>query len=294
MFYEHNKLLPESLKVNNFWSRTITGLSMVFILLAGLYFNEWIFAGLFFIIAIIGIREFYNLISVDLSRPQKAYGIIAGIALYLVIIFMQYMPVESDYLDFPMLPFYLPLPIFFLSFIIEIFRKTETPLLNISLTLTGIFYIVLPLALLNVLNTSGAVHRFGFPAFLTGYFLLVWGNDTIAYLYGKSFGKHKLFERISPKKTWEGTIAGLVAALLIAVVFSFLVNGIRWFDWFALATLVVVFGTMGDLSESMLKRSLNIKDSGTILPGHGGILDRFDAIFISAPFVFLYFILRFL
>jgi phosphatidate cytidylyltransferase len=127
---------------------------------------------------------------------------------------------------------------------------------------------------------------------LLGFFIITWFHDTGAYLYGKRFGKHKLFERISPKKTWEGSIAGALVAILTSAGFSSLVPGIAWFDWIVLAGLIIIFGTFGDLAESMFKRSLNIKDSGHILPGHGGILDRFDTVFISAPFVFLYFILR--
>ena len=267
---------------------------MVMILLAGLFINEWIFAGLFFIVAILGLIEFYNLISGDQCQPQKKYGIAAGVVLYIVIVWFQYNPGGFGSQIIPMLPFYLPIPLFFLPFIIEIYRKKEFPVQNISLTLLGIFYIVLPLALLNILNSPDAVHFLGFPAFLTGYFILIWFNDTAAYLFGKQFGRHKLFERISPKKTVEGTIAGIVVALASSFVFSLLVKGIEWYDWIALTILVVLFGTMGDLTESMLKRSLKIKDSGNILPGHGGILDRFDAIFLSAPFVFLYFTLRFL
>ena len=294
MFYVPNKLQYGFLKMSNFWSRTITGLSMVFILLAGLYFNQWIFAGLFFVIAHFAVREFYKMVSSKHCSPQRTYGLVAGMILYLVIAWMQYTPLGFEYLDFPMLPFYLPIPLFFLPFIIELYRKKEMPFQNIALTILGIFYIVLPLALLNVLNSKSVVHFFGFPAYLTGYFILIWFNDTGAYLYGKQFGKHKLFERISPKKTWEGAVAGFVISILTSIGFSFLVNEISLVDWLVLACLVVVFGNMGDLAESMLKRSLNVKDSGDILPGHGGILDRFDAIFISAPFVFLYFILRFL
>jgi phosphatidate cytidylyltransferase len=130
------------------------------------------------------------------------------------------------------------------------------------------------------------------PVILVGYFGFTWIYDTGAYLYGKQFGKHKFFERISPKKTWEGTMAGTLIALTVAFGLSFLSTGLPWYDWLALAVIVIFFGTFGDLVESMFKRSLNIKDSGTILPGHGGILDRFDTMLISAPFVFLYFFLR--
>ena len=266
---------------------------MVFILLAGLYFNQWIFAGLFFVIAILGLNEFYTLVSHENSHPQKVFGILSGIILYAGIISVQYLPGLFNRIGFSLLPFFIPIPIFFLSFVIEIYRNKPSPLANISLTILGIFYVVLPLALLNILNSKETVHFFGFPAFLTGYFIFVWSNDTTAYLFGKQFGKHKLFERISPKKTWEGTLAGSTFAILLAIGLSFLVPDITIFDWLVLVMIVVLFGTIGDLVESMFKRSLQIKDSGSILPGHGGILDRFDAMFISIPFVFLYFIFRF-
>lgn len=267
---------------------------MVFILLAGLFVNEWIFAALFFLITILGLREFYNLITNDHVKPQTWFGVVAGGFFYLMITVSQYLSASLPGNLSVLLPVGMMIPLFFIPFVIELYRNTQSPLFNISLTILGIFYIALPLALLNVMNSDQTVHFLGFPAFLTGYFLLVWFNDTAAYLYGKQFGKHKLFERISPKKTWEGTLAGLTVAILTAVGFSFLIKDILILDWIVLAILVVFFGIMGDLAESMIKRSLNVKDSGTILPGHGGILDRFDAIFLSAPFVFLYFLFRFL
>lgn len=279
--------------MSNFWARTITGLSMVFILLAGLYFNEWIFAGLFFMVALLGILEFYKLVFSDTCQPQRLFGTVAGILLYISVIAVHYNNIGQDETGFTFLPFLLPIPIFFAPFIIEIFRNKSQPLANIAFTLLPVFYIALPLALLNIMNDDEAAHVFGFPAFLTGYFILTWTYDTGAYLYGKQFGRHKFFERISPKKTWEGTVAGAFTALLIATGLFFLVKEVSLADWYALTFLVLIFGTFGDLAESLIKRSLNIKDSGSILPGHGGILDRFDTIFISAPFVFLYFIIRF-
>ena len=257
---------------------------MVFILLAGLYFNEWIFAGLFFVISLLGILEFYQNVSSENCYPQKIFGMVAGMILYISIVAVHYLPFS---------PFFVSIPLFFIPFIIEIYRKKPQPLTNIAFTILPIFYIALPLALLNLLNDKTAFHFLGFPIFLTGYFILTWAYDTGAYLYGKPFGKHKLFERISPKKTWEGTIAGSAIALMIATGLFFLVKEINLVDWIALTILVLVFGTFGDLVESLIKRNLYIKDSGSILPGHGGILDRFDSILISAPFVFLYFIIRF-
>jgi phosphatidate cytidylyltransferase len=123
-----------------------------------------------------------------------------------------------------------------------------------------------------------------------GFFLLLWTNDTGAYLAGKSFGKHKLFERISPKKTWEGSIGGLALAIAVAYGVSFLPTfvDITKTDWLVIGFLVAVFGSFGDLFESLLKRNLKIKDSGTILPGHGGVLDRFDGLFLAVPAMFFY------
>jgi len=278
--------------VNNFWARTITGLSMVFLLLFSMWYNHWLFTGIFLVVAILGIWEFYKLYSNGEIRPQKVYGTVCASLFYLSIAF-----VYKEYIEFPwagwlLIPVFAAMCLFFISFIIEIFRKQPRPLENIAVTATGILYVALPLALLSLMNSPGTAFFLGFPAYLLGYFVFTWLYDTGAYLYGKQFGKHKFFERISPKKTWEGTIAGAVVTALTASVFSFLVKEIALADWLMLALLVVVFGTFGDLTESLFKRSLKIKDSGNILPGHGGILDRFDTIFISAPFVFLYFVLR--
>jgi phosphatidate cytidylyltransferase len=266
---------------------------MVFILLAAIYFSGTVFAVIFLVISILGLWEFYSLIKSDSCSPQKIYGTISGALLYIAIVFIH----QSEFgfrnpLFMGLVPVILPIPLFFLSFIIEIYRKHPTPLVNISTTVTGIFYIALPLALLNLLNGRDAVLFLGFPAILIGYFILTWFYDTGAYLYGKQFGKHKFFERISPKKTWEGTIAGSIIALATAAGFSMLVPDVPLADWIVLAIIVLIFGTFGDLAESLLKRSLNIKDSGSILPGHGGILDRFDTMLLSSPFVFLYFFLQ--
>jgi phosphatidate cytidylyltransferase len=123
---------------------------------------------------------------------------------------------------------------------------------------------------------------------ILGFFILLWTNDTGAYLSGKYFGKHKLFERISPKKTWEGSIGGGILTLAFAYVLSIYFTNLNITNWLIIGVLIAVFGGLGDLVESMLKRSLGIKDSGKLLPGHGGILDRFDGLLLSVPFVYGY------
>jgi phosphatidate cytidylyltransferase len=265
---------------------------MVFLLLFSLWYNHWFFEGLFLVVLILGLCEFYTIFSSESLKPQKIYGTASGVILFVCMLWGRWLDIRFHGQGWFFIPAVMSILIFFLSFIIEIFRKHKHPLSNIAVTIVGIFYIALPLGLLDFLNSGNPVQFLGFPAYLLGFFILTWFYDTGAYLFGKQFGKHKLFERISPKKTWEGSIAGTVVAVLTATGFSILVPGIVWFDWVTLACLIIIFGTFGDLTESMFKRSLNIKDSGNILPGHGGILDRFDTVFISAPFVFLYFILR--
>ncbi|MFH1936730.1 MAG: phosphatidate cytidylyltransferase [Bacteroidota bacterium] len=278
--------------MSNFWARTITGLSMVFVLFAAMVFSYWLLVGFFFLVTIFGLWEFYSLFTTETIRPQRIYGIIGGGLLYLIITCGIWFELPVTTINQVFVPVLMAIPLFFIPFILEIFRKQPQPLINVAITITGLLYISFPLALLTLMNGKDVARFWQFPVILTGFFILTWFYDTGAYLYGKQFGKHKFFERISPKKTWEGTIAGVIVALLTAVGLDYLTPVISLGDWLAIAILIILFGTFGDLAESLFKRSLNIKESGSILPGHGGILDRFDTIFISVPFVFLYLVLR--
>jgi len=273
--------------MNNFRARTITGLSMVFLMLAALFFSPVAFALIFLAVAVLGLLEFYTVMASAECHPQKITGTILGTLWYLLVTICNFQlgPVGAVFLFTAFLPF------LFLPFISELYRKKEKPLQNVAMTILGLVYIALPLSLLNIMYTreNGALlHHF--PAYLTSYFLITWIYDTGAYLVGITIGKHKFFERISPKKTWEGTLGGVIFAALAAVGLYYISQDIRLTDLLVLTFIIVLFGTFGDLSESLFKRSLNLKDSGNLLPGHGGILDRFDTIFVSAPFVFLYFI----
>jgi phosphatidate cytidylyltransferase len=281
--------------MSNFWARTITGLSLVFILLIALVFSGWIFATIFLVITILGLWEFYGLIGSASRHPQRCLGTISGALLYITYTYIQFTQplfTEGSSAKMQLIPFLLLMVIIIFSFVYEIYRNKHNPLDNIATTILGILYIALPLSLLNTFSSSANVKLYGLPETLVGYFVLTWVYDTAAYLYGKQFGKHKFFERISPKKTWEGTIAGGIVALIAAYILSLVFIDIGLYDWMAVAIIVLFFGTHGDLAESLIKRSLNVKDSGSILPGHGGILDRFDTVLISAPFVFLYFFFR--
>jgi phosphatidate cytidylyltransferase len=171
---------------------------------------------------------------------------------------------------------------------VALYSQHPNPLEAIGTAVVGILYIPIPLALLNLFNDPIFMHVDQPKYMVLGFFLLVWANDTFAYLTGVTFGKHPLFKRISPKKTWEGSLGGA----LLTIAFSYLVfkylGVISLIDWIIVAALIIIFGTFGDLSESMIKRLAQVKDSGNILPGHGGMLDRFDAVLFAAPVVFLY------
>lgn len=161
-------------------------------------------------------------------------------------------------------------------------EKEANPILNIALLVFGIIYVVIPFYLavdLNLRNTS-------YMPRVVGMFLLIWTNDTFAYLTGRLIGKTKLFERISPNKTWEGTIGGVLFTLLFAYIIGKYINEGETFFWMISAVIIIPGAIFGDLLESLFKRSLNLKDTGNILPGHGGILDRFDAALFTIPFFY--------
>jgi phosphatidate cytidylyltransferase len=170
---------------------------------------------------------------------------------------------------------------------LELFRKKGNPFLNVATALIGLIWIVIPLALLNGFFLKGAEPGWMHSGSLLGFFLILWIYDSGAYIFGSLMGKHRMLERISPKKSWEGFIGGTLTGSLTAFLISASFREFSLLQWLLIATIIIIFGTIGDLVESMLKRSTGVKDSGTLLPGHGGILDRFDAVLLAAPAVFL-------
>jgi phosphatidate cytidylyltransferase len=265
--------------------RALTGAVFVIVLIGGILWRYESFAALFLLITILGLWEFYGLVEKAGAKPQKVFGTFTGAFLFIAL-------ASCFWADYGVnLLWVFTIPLLFLMFIFELYRKKEQPFTNIAYTIFGIVYIALPFSLLVFLPAIGS-HEGNIyqPMLILGFFLLMWTSDTGAYLSGKAFGKHKLFERISPKKTWEGTVGGAGLCIILACVFGYFrsVWGLDTLHWIVVALIIVIAGNLGDLSESMFKRSINIKDSGTILPGHGGILDRFDAVLIAAPFVFVY------
>jgi CDP-diglyceride synthetase len=177
-----------------------------------------------------------------------------------------------------------------LLLLVELFLPGEAGFAHFGKYLTGLVYLGIPLLLPQFLATWDGDFQ---PFLMLGILLIVWTNDVAAYLIGSLIGKRKLFPRISPNKTWEGTLSGLAVSLLLGVGLGYLMPFVGFDDisplqWAGLAATCALFGTLGDLVESMLKRGLHIKDSGSVLPGHGGFLDRFDALILALPFAAAY------
>lgn len=271
-----------TMKPNNFWLRTFTGAVFIAAIIGSVLLSQLIFALLFFGVTLFALNEFYQLLNAGKKiRVSIVSGSIAASILYLSFALAAIEVVPPKFLFINLL-----LPI--LIFIFELYRKSANPFLNISLTLFGAIYIGLPFSLLNLLYNSGPVAVESGPAIVLSFFLIIWTYDTFAYLTGILVGKHRLFPRVSPKKTWEGTAGGFIFGLAATFLLSKYFPDFDLLNWLIIASIIMVFGTFGDLSESLLKRSLNIKDSGNILPGHGGLLDRFDAVLMAAPAVFVY------
>jgi len=222
-------------------------------------------------------------------KPQLVPGMITGTASYLLatLIAAGILPVKF---------FLVLIPVMLFIMIVELYRRQEKPFDSLAHTFFSVLYTGIPLSMFPfaAFSRSGLdsilPHRLEMfsPGIIIGFFLLIWANDTGAYLAGVSFGKHKLFERISPKKTWEGFFGGVLLVVIVAWLLSSWLGVVGRTQWIIIALIVSVAGTYGDLIESMLKRSLGVKDSGNIMPGHGGFLDRFDSAIISFPLVYLF------
>ena len=265
--------------VGDFFKRVFTAVLFVIVLIVGIYVHPIGLIATFLGIALLANYEFYGLVKKANASPQLVTGLIAVVLLFGA--------VASHIYCGKTVLFQLLILLTFLSFIIELYRKKENPFANIAYTLLGVIYVALPFALLIYLALQNGVEQFR-PDIVMGLFIMIWINDTGAYLVGVNFGKNRLFERISPKKSWEGSIGGGIATLLAAWACSYFSQELNLVLWLSVGLIIAVVGGLGDLVESLFKRSINVKDSGSILPGHGGLLDRFDAILIVAPMVFVF------
>ncbi|MFN6039170.1 MAG: phosphatidate cytidylyltransferase [Bacteroidota bacterium] len=272
---------------SNMITRAISGAIFVIVLVSSVLFGPLPMSFLFAAIAITGLMEYYKIIKKLHITPNVPLGISIGLILYYY--FFHHNIFSAEIILVAPLCFVVFLLVSFV-FIKELFRKKDNPFLNIGMTLFGVLYAVIPFCLLLEIAHFRNSYE---PKIILSIFFLIWANDTFAYITGSFFGKRKLLERVSPGKTWEGFIGGGFFTLVLA----FFLNDIMplnffWhmtrLDWIIIGLIVFIFGTMGDLSESLLKRSAGIKDSGNIIAGHGGILDRFDSFIFVVPLVYAY------
>ena len=275
-------------KLKNLLVRTASG-AVLLAIVAGASLSIYSYALLLFAIMVIGLVEFYKMARHNGSKPQFITGIATGIILFIGLalpaIGVQNKSFEGIEILMAMtiISISLVIPI---CMVIELFKVSQTPMSNIATTILGIVYVTLPLSLMMYIPLFLGGNTWQ-PWYFLFYLFIVWANDVFAYLVGITMGKHRLCERISPKKSWEGFFGGIIGAIGVGALGAYFLDG-RYEIWIALAAIIAITGVLGDLVESMFKREAGVKDSGNIMPGHGGVLDRFDALLISAPFAFIF------
>jgi phosphatidate cytidylyltransferase len=258
----------------NLAQRIITGVIGSAGIIFGVVFSEWTYFLVFFIICLLSLLEFYTLTGLDGLLPQKTFGTICGMFVYSLSFFIERGDLTPKF-------YYLIFPLVSCVYMIKLYKKFERkPFTNIAFNFLGIFYVAVPFALLNIAAFEHGNYNF---EIIFGCLFILWATDTGAYFAGTYFGKRKLFPRISPKKSWEGAAGGALLALIFAYGIAYYFHSLPLWEWMIVAAIIIVGGIFGDLVESLLKRSIEIKDSGDALPGHGGFLDRFDGLLISAP-----------
>ena len=269
-----------ALNVPTFFKRLGSSIVFVAIMLTGLLWNEWSFLGLICLIEVLCLRDYFRLVQKIDKETYWPKWIPVVIQIMGLLVMCLFSNMVSGWLPVAATVTLILLPVVpALALMAAILSKKSSFLALLQAT-GGLLYITLPMLLLVCMRPYG----FALPLAII---IMIWSNDTMAYLVGSFFGKHQ-FSPISPKKTWEGVIGGAVLTIIGAGVYGYLSGTYRFIDWMVLALCVTVAGTLGDLMESKLKRMADVKDSGTLMPGHGGALDRFDSLLVAAPFAFVY------
>lgn len=262
--------------------RSITGIVFAAVMLAGIIIHQYVFAVIFTAFLLLTLHEFYKISENIGYEPSTKIGLISAFLLFNIFFFAANHFIPQKYIFLSIL---IPL----VTLLPDLFDKRKNGFKNSMITIAGIIYIAIPFSLLSFILFPGIESDSQFyPWILIGIFVIIWMYDSMAYVFGSWLGKHKICERISPKKSWEGLIGGAVFAVITSVVISKFFDELSITSWIVIALLIVSFGTSGDFFESKLKREAGVKDSGTILPGHGGMLDRFDTVLFAVPVIFVW------
>lgn len=273
--------------MKNLTIRTLSGIVLAAVVLGAIAFSQWTFGLLLLAILVGGMLEFYGLAEKQGNAPQKLTGLVAGIVLLALNFALISDGIEvggsgSRAFVCSLAFLLLLVPV---MFVCELFRRGTDPAGAIGTTLAGVAYVALPVSLMCYIPFLGSGSWNPWTMFF--FIFIIWANDVCAYLVGMSIGRHRLCERLSPKKSWEGFFGGVAGAVGMGIVAAYALDGGVW-SWAGLALVASVTGVLGDLTESMFKRAAQVKDSGALIPGHGGVLDRFDALLLATPFVFVY------
>ena len=266
--------------MNTLNQRIISGIIFTALVIGSIVIARFTFLIFFTFVTMLSLLEFYK---VSLRSRVKAHfilGTVTGGVLF-IINFLY----ACQYANANIFLFLIP---FMLSFyFVEIYKKEKTSISNLAYTIFGLIYIAVPFSMLNYFVFPYSDGQYT-PNILLGIFILIWSSDSGAFVFGTTFGRHKLMPQLSPKKTWEGFIGGVLFTVFVAFVLSKYLIELQPYQWIVSALIISITGTYGDLAESMFKRSIKIKDTGNLIPGHGGLLDRFDSFLLAIPSVFLY------
>ena len=253
--------------------RTISGLLYVSILVASILSSEFIFISLFYLLGLVCLIEMQKLLHL------KSYALYAVQALLFYL--FSYLKFNQD----------ATILLLFITIFVNLFLVKDLlvvrkiPVFEKKKYIIIIFYLISSVIFLTLIPTIEGVF---IPKLVVGIFILIWTNDTFAYIVGKNFGSKKLFERISPNKTVEGFLGGVVFSGIASFFIFYYTQFLTFPIWLGLAIILSIFGTLGDLIQSKFKRQAGVKDSGKLMPGHGGLFDRLDSIIFSSPFVYAY------
>tara|TARA_R110000868_G_scaffold3388_7_gene21908 strand:- start:2853 stop:3674 length:822 start_codon:yes stop_codon:yes gene_type:complete len=259
--------------------RSLSGLFYVLLLVISLN-HQYAVIILFFIFGLICLAEFKKLIQLKSMVPYIIFT-----ALFFVFAYWKIIINSNKGFD-EITQILMVLTVFVELFLIkDLFSEKTIPLFISKRFILTTFYLSSSFVFLILIANFNKIYN---PNLLLGSFILIWVNDSFAYLIGKNFGKQKLFEKISPKKTVEGFLGGLFFSCVASYIIATFTQSLSFSSWLALSIIISVFGTLGDLIESKFKRQANVKDSGVIMPGHGGLLDRLDSIIFAAPFIYLF------
>ena len=271
------------MKLKDIIVRAGSGITFILFVLIGILGGKYFFLSIFGIILALGLYEFYRMVEKDTSHDiSKLFNVFSGVLIF----FTTFIFVEGygAYYFFATVLIYL-----LCLFASAIHIKRHDILHSIINSAFGQLYLTLPMCLLLLIGYQFQPLTDSYDSTLIlAIFVMIWVNDTAAFFFGSLIGKHRFIERISPKKTIEGLIFGLFFTIITGLVFSRYHLEFSTFFWVGFAIIVSIFGTLGDLFESLIKRTYNVKDSGDLLPGHGGILDRIDSLLLEIPAIYLY------